>query len=343
MHFGAKSDAIPFLNNLKHFFSDIFFPYLKEYNIDTVVCLGDVMERRKFVNYLTAYYVRNVLINPLIENNIEFHWILGNHDIFYRETLEVASAKELYSGLPFNIYDKPTEVSFDGIPILFVPWICKENRELTLEMLNTSRAQILFGHLEVAGFEADKGFFKEKGDSPDLFHRFDVVLSGHYHHPSKKGNIQYLGAISQQDWMDYNDQRGFHVFDTSTRETIFVPNPLTMFEKVYYDDASKGGEEPFLDFSNLNKKIVKVIVSSKNNPAKFDVFMTRIEEAQPFEIQIVEDHLNLNLVDENNIVSESRETFDIMLDFVQQANDVVNAEKLKTLIVDLYKKAKETV
>ena len=37
-------------------------------------------------------------------------------------------------------------------------------------------------------------------------------------------------------WSDYNNQKGFHVFDTETRELEFIPNPYTIFAKIKYDD-----------------------------------------------------------------------------------------------------------
>src|SRR5580704_5434111 len=76
----------------------------------------------------------------------------------------------------------------------------------------------------------------EDGMSPALFDKFDVVASGHFHHKSTKGNINYLGSHGEFTWSDYNDERGFHIFDTETRELEFIPNPYRMFEKVHYSD-----------------------------------------------------------------------------------------------------------
>ena len=41
----------------------------------------------------------------------------------------------------------------------------------------------------------------------------------------------------RDDMADYNDQRGFHIFDTETLDTEFIPNPFSMFHKIYYDDS----------------------------------------------------------------------------------------------------------
>ena len=72
----------------------------------------------------------------------------------------------------------------------------------------------------------------------ELFRRFDIVMSGHFHHKSDDGQIYYLGTPYEIYWNDYEDPRGFHIFDTETRELERIVNPYRIFEKVYYDDTT---------------------------------------------------------------------------------------------------------
>ena len=53
-HFGARNDNQNFSDYFYQFYDEVFFPKLIEENITTVVHLGDVMDRRKFVSYKTA-------------------------------------------------------------------------------------------------------------------------------------------------------------------------------------------------------------------------------------------------------------------------------------------------
>ena len=98
-------------------------------------------------------------------------------------------------------------------------------------------------------------------------------LSGHFHQKSEFANIRYLGSQMQFTWSDYGDNKYFHVFDTDTQELTPVLNPIEMFEKVFYDDTKETFESiANADYSNVNKKFVKVIVVNKDNPYWFDTF-----------------------------------------------------------------------
>ena len=51
-HWSARGDSQIFLDYFMKFFDDVFFPYLKENDINTIVHAGDFMDRRKFVNFI---------------------------------------------------------------------------------------------------------------------------------------------------------------------------------------------------------------------------------------------------------------------------------------------------
>ena len=42
--------------------------------------------------------------------------------------------------------------------MLFVPWICNDNRDQTIKLLSTSKAPIVMGHLELQGLLNDLEF-----------------------------------------------------------------------------------------------------------------------------------------------------------------------------------------
>jgi DNA repair exonuclease SbcCD nuclease subunit len=206
------------------------------------------------------------IVEPMQDMNLDVHIIAGNHDCFFKNTNGLNALREIIDGkYPFHIYDKyATEVVFDDVPILLIPWICDDNREITMRTVNETRSQIAFGHLELSGFEMYKGAGSSHGDDPINFRRFDILCSGHYHHRSSIGSIHYLGSPCEFTWSDYADPKGFHIFDTETRELTFIENPNTIFDKIFYDDSDKVIDD-IMSFNPIpyKDKYLKVIIKNK--------------------------------------------------------------------------------
>ena len=72
-HFGIKNGNITFLNYMMDFYENEFFPYLLENNIKHVVQMGDFMDKRKSVDFITLDTVKNKFLPFFKENNITFH------------------------------------------------------------------------------------------------------------------------------------------------------------------------------------------------------------------------------------------------------------------------------
>lgn len=345
-HFGGRNDSPVFSEYIGRFYKDVFFPYLKNNGIDTIVHLGDIVDRRKYISYLSLRYFKKQFIEPINEHNFKLHVIIGNHDTFYKNTNEINCMTELFgTNKPDNItwYSSPTEVTIGNTNIVFIPWICNANYDSTVELIKKTKHQVLFGHLELAGFEMQKGNIIDHGHDAKMFKKFDMVLTGHYHHRSTKGNVTYLGCPYEIVWSDYDDPKGFHVFDTDTRELIFVPNPITLFEKCFYDDLDKDSEQVIRDdYSFLKGKFVKVVVKNKQNPYWFDCVIDKIERSGVADLQVVEDHLHLDLEDDSNIISEAEDTLSIMKKFSEQyLSNKQHAPALNKLLGELYSEALE--
>ena len=111
--------------------------------------------------------------------------------------------------------------------------------------------------------------------------------------------------------------------------------------KVWYNDTDKMMHEVLdIDLSSYAGKIIKVIVQNKTNPYWFDSFIEKIEAAGPIEMQIVEDHLNLALEEDEDIVNEAESTLSIFKRYIDQVNSPnINKVKLEQTITDLYNEA----
>jgi len=342
-HFGARSDSQFFLNKFSNFYNNCFFPYLEKNNIKHIIHLGDLVDRQKYVNYVTANVMRKSYIEPCVKGNYDVHIIQGNHDSYFKNTNDISAIEELYGNYDLNIYKYTTEIKINDIPILLIPWIPKDenHREQFFEQLRDTKAQIAIGHLEIAGFEMHKGSVALDGMDTKIFSKFDKVFSGHFHHRSNNDNIYYLGTPYQFTWSDADQVKGFHIFDLETRELTFVPNDDIVFHKVFYDDANTTLEKLLsIDFTSYKDCIVKLIVVNKENPYWFDLFIDNLENAGVEDLLVVEDHKNLDLLNDEEVVSEADDTLSIFNKRILQIVEEKNKQsKLKKIIHELYSEA----
>lgn len=225
-HAGVRNDNPAFQEYQRRCY-EWFFEYIDRENITNVVHLGDIYDRRKYINFLSAKRVREDFLDPLEDRCVQTHIIQGNHDSYYKDTHEVNALDELVAGRYqfIRTYSLPEIINVDGLDIQIMPWITASNRDVAMDVINHPRAEVLMGHLELSGFTMHRGQISDHGMERTTFDKFDKVYSGHYHHRSTIGNVSYIGAFGEYTWHDYNDPRGFSVFDTETRILEFIQNP----------------------------------------------------------------------------------------------------------------------
>ena len=334
-HYGARSDSIPFDNFFREFYTNSFFPTLKEKGVTRVVHLGDIFDRRKYINFNILKSCRQYFFDKLVEEGMTMDLIVGNHDTFFKNTNDVNSPDLLlkdYSNI--NVIYEPTEVEFEGSTILMLPWICTDNYNQSMEAIKRSVSPVCFGHFEIAGFQMYKGHDNDSGFDPDMFSKFDLVCSGHFHHKSGGRNIQYLGNPYELTWADYDDPRGFHIYDTITHELEFIANPYTIFTKYWYNDDAVDTSK--IDFSQFANKHVKLIVVNKKDFYKFDMFVDKIYQQNPLELKIIEDMADYEAGQVSDEDLDVEDTLTLLSQYCDNLVVEVDKDKLKTLMRTLY-------
>ena len=83
-HWGARNDSVAFLDYFSKFHDNIFFPYLEKHGIKTIIHLGDIVDRRKYINFVVLNRFKDRFIKPVVERGIDLHVIIGNHDVPFR-------------------------------------------------------------------------------------------------------------------------------------------------------------------------------------------------------------------------------------------------------------------
>ena len=330
-HLDGRKGSLPFWNYFQKFYDDVFFPTLEKEGIRTIIDLGDTFDNRKSMDFNTFHRVRENYFERLRPYNV--HMLLGNHCTYYKNTNRINSPELLLDQYEnIRVYSEPKEILMGKKVFLMLPWINKENQEDIFRRLETSEADICCGHLELNGFEVTPGMKMDHGMDPSLFHRFKRVWSGHFHHKSKKGNVQYLGNPYQMYWNDYKDRRGFHIYDTESDRLKFVENPYEIFDKIFYDDTSVDYNKQ--DVSDYKDKFIKIIVEEKRDYQMFETLVDRLYNVGAHDVKIVE-----TLVDEDDnkdIEVSSKDTLTLLNEYIDEVEMSVDKSDLKNLMRSLY-------
>ena len=334
-HLGCRNDNPNYHEYIYKFWEEQFFPYIEQNNIDTIIHLGDVLDRRKYVNFKTLQDFNERIVKRLNLYNV--HIIVGNHDTYYKNTNNVNAPQELLS--QYHVYSQPTKVTIDDMNMLMIPWVTPENYDKTKMMLEQESADMVLGHLEIKGFEMHNGHVSDTGLEQSLFSRYEKVLSGHFHKKSDNGHIYYLGSQYEMTWSDYNCPKHFHVLDTETREIEAIRNPLTIHSKIYYNDETTNYAN--FDYDTCNHKYIKLIVEKKTDYFMFDKFVDNIyQNAKPYDLKIIEDYSDLDATSvADDIVEQSEDTPTLLDTYIEQTDTTLDKGRLKNLMKSLYTEA----
>ena len=329
-HLDGRKGNLAFWNYFQKFYDEVFFPTLEKEGIRVVFDLGDTFDNRKSMDFNTFHRVRENYFERL--KPYEVHMLLGNHCTYYKNTNRINSPElllEQYENI--NIYSEPKEILMGKKVFLMLPWINRENQEDVFRRLETSEADVCCGHLELTGFEVTPGMKMDHGMDPQLFHRFKRVWSGHYHHKSKKGNVQYLGNPYQMYWNDYKDRRGFHIYDTESDKLKFVANPYEIFDKIFYDDASVDYNKQ--DVSCYKDKFIKIVIEEKRDYQMFETLVDRLYNVGVHDVKVVE-----TLVEEDSadIEVSTKDTLTLLNEYIDEVEMSVDKSDLKGLMRSLY-------
>ena len=335
-HCGIRNSSDIFMDYQERFYRDVFFPYLKDNGIKKILHLGDYYENRTSINFRALNHNRRIFLDVLRDNDIHMDIIPGNHDVYYKNTNDLNSLKELLGHYmsEVRIIEKPEVVDYDGCKIALIPWINPENEDKTRYFINTCKADICGAHLELQGFEMQRGIECTEGQDPAWFRKFDMVFSGHFHTKSQRDNIHYLGSQMEFFWSDCQDRKYFHVFDTDTRELTAVENPIKIFEKIYYDDTQKNSYA-VQNLQYLDNKFVKLIVVNKSKPIEFEKFIDRINQRPVYGLQIAETFQDFAgaQVDDENLSLDS--TDDLLYTYIDAVDTDLNKERIKSKVREL--------
>jgi DNA repair exonuclease SbcCD nuclease subunit len=200
-HFGLRHNSAVHNQDVIEFIEWLVLA-AKERGAETCIFMGDYHHHRNSVNAHTQdFMIKGMRI--LNDNFLKTYFLVGNHDLFYRENRSITTAKFATLFPNLVLIDHPI-VEGD---VALVPWLVDNE----WKQITKIKSKYLFGHLELPGFKMNA--MVEMPDhgmiNASQFVHQDYVFSGHFHKRQTKGKITYMGNPFGHNYSDAWDfERG---------------------------------------------------------------------------------------------------------------------------------------
>ena len=206
IHFGLKSGSRIHNSDCEEFVK-WFCEEAKKENCETCIFLGDWHHNRSTTDVSTMNYTLSNL-ERLSQNFEKVYFILGNHDLFYKDKREINSVE--FMRLFPNVV--PIREPFIEGDVGIMPWLVGDEWKI----IENLTCKYVFGHFELPSF-----YMNAMVQMPDHgtlrsthFQNQDYVFSGHFHKRQQKGNIVYIGNAFPHNYADtWDDDRGMMILE----------------------------------------------------------------------------------------------------------------------------------
>ena len=135
---------------------------------------------------------------------------------------------------------------------------------------------------------------------------------------------------------EVGEEKGFHILDTEDGSLEFVENKRKLYQKIVYDENLDQSGHGNFNFSKFKDCFVKVVVLSKKNAPKFDMFCDKLFDAGIHDLLIVD---NLEKEDDGSTsITEqelSRNTIDLIDGYIDELK-IDGGSDLKNLMREIY-------
>lgn len=353
-HFGIKSFNQSFFENQIKFYEEQFFPYLLKHNITQVIQTGDLWDNRNFMNNLILQQFKNRFAKWFVDNKVHLHTLLGNHDIYYKNTLDTSFQSTNLNEFSeyVHYYNTQEIIHIDGYKVLFVPWVIDYD---DFDVENTENVDLVVGHFDLKGFELENNIISQVGFEQQDFEKYELVITGHYHKKTRKDNIFYIGSPYQLTWNDFCDDRGFVLLDKKY-ETTFIENTASVKHvRIYYTEKNgiatfyvhglRGETKQKVSFETVceicSSNFIKLIVQSLESDDSFDMYYKiLLDKTVNGKLEIVFESKMYDDFDEERFLSETMknemELVELFGNFVNHIS--IPSEIKKSTLINLFTK-----
>lgn len=214
VHFGLKNNSREH-NAACEAFINWMIQEANTWGARTCIFLGDWHHVRSAINISTLNYSVSALrkLSKAFDNVV---FIIGNHDLFYRDKYEIHSIPYITEFSNIHAIDKLTTFG----DVCFSPWLVDDEWKKVQKI----RAPYMFGHFELPKFKMNAAVeMPDHGQlNRDHFVHQKQVFSGHFHkRQSFEDRIWYIGNCFPHNYSDaWDDERGIMLWEPGQTPTF---------------------------------------------------------------------------------------------------------------------------
>ena len=258
IHWGISNNS-DIKNQILVDYIDWYISLLKKRKIKTVLFLGDWFDCRTVLSVKTINIVLKIC-KKFEESKIKMFLVVGNHDIYYKDNLEVNSLNIFNEFKNITIIQNPTTLynkKTDKSMFLF-PW-----NTFSTEY---GKCDIMLGHFNFQGAKM-VGTVNKSGETIEtLLKVAPKIFSGHFHlhntYTRKGGELITVGNPVEQTWGDYMNQKGVYIYDLADMSYEFIENDVSpTYQRIYFSKFKQKLET----LKNVKGNFVEFVVDEKAN------------------------------------------------------------------------------
>jgi len=238
-HLGVRNSSEEWIQIMRKYFFEWFIPLVKkEYKPgDILIHLGDVYDSRQSINLKVLNLCVEIFgeLSKIFSEGV--YVIVGNHDIYAKESNEINSLASLKWIPNINIFEDPVSMKLGKRTAFMMPW--RSNEEVAVELLaETEKHDYLFCHSDIRGLSFNKYTKIEDGIGYNKLDNFDRVYSGHIHYSQNFGRVRMLGSPYQLTRSDMDNRKSILLLDLDSQEEILFDNNFSpKFIKIGFDQV----------------------------------------------------------------------------------------------------------
>ena len=250
--------------------------------IEDIIIGGDLFHYRDEIAVNTIQVATEVL---KIWKPFNIGILIGNHDSYYKDKVDVHSLSILSGWSNITIFDKVTTIEHQKKKLTFCPW----GTEI-YEIPDDS--DIIFGHFEIETFKLNAFKICFNGiKSSELLKKCDLISPGHFHlreeRQYKNGTILYLGNPFQMDFGDVNSSKGYYILDVFNKSYDFTENVESPKHiKLHLSELAREGRLTKRTKKSIKNNILRFIIDRTITPDEVDMVLKKFTSLKPLSMNV---------------------------------------------------------